>query len=194
MGSHAMKQIKNEISIPIPEGVTVNIRSRHVEVKGKYGTLKRTFKHIHVDAHVTEDNKIRVIMWHGLSKNLSCLRTFCSHVSNMMTGVMKKYEIKMRLVYSHFPININVTKGGKCVEIRNFLGEKVVRVVDMNGDTKIDKSAAVKDEIILVGTDLELVSRSAASIHQACLCKKKDIRKFLDGIYVTDSGVLDKED
>merc|ERR1719183_2307951 len=189
-----MKQIRNEISIPIPEGVDVAIRSRAVEGKGKYGTLTRSFKHIHVDAHVTADNKVRVVMWHGVSKNLSCLRTFCSHVNNMMTGVTKKYEIKMRLVYSHFPINVNITKGGKEVEIRNFLGEKVVRAVDMIGDTKIEKSAAVKDEIILVGTDLEDTSRSAASIHQSCLCKRKDIRKFLDGIYVTNSGVLDKDE
>merc|ERR1712139_217055 len=135
-----------------------------------------------------------VIMWHGLSKNLSCLRTFCSHVNNMMTGVSKKYEIKMRLVYSHFPINVNIANGGKTAEIRNFLGEKIVRTVDMLGDTKIEKSAAVKDEIILVGTDLELTSRSAALIHQSTLCKRKDIRKFLDGIYVTDSGVLEKDD
>merc|ERR1719316_2392288 len=189
-----MKQIKNEISIAIPEGVEVSIRSRVVEVKGKYGSLKRAFKHIPVDAHVTEDGKVSVTMWHGLSKNLSCLRTFCSHVNNMMTGVTKKYEIKMRLVYSHFPINVNVTNGGKTVEIRNFLGEKIVRAVDMIGDTIIKKSDAVKDEIILIGTDLELTSRSAAMIHQSCLCKRKDIRKFLDGIYVTDSGVLEKDE
>merc|ERR1739841_369191 len=106
----------------------------------------------------------------------------------------KKYEIKMRLVYSHFPINVNVAKAGKVVEIRNFLGEKIVRAVDMIGDTIIKKSDAVKDEIILIGTDLELTSRSAAMIHQSCLCKKKDIRKFLDGIYVTDSGILEKDD
>ena len=40
------------------------------------------------------------------------------------------------------------------------------------------------------GNDLEAVSRSCALIHQSCLCKKKDIRKFLDGIYVTDSGPI----
>lgn len=31
----------------------------------------------------------------------------------------------MRLVYSHFPINISIEKGGKQLAIRNFLGEKV---------------------------------------------------------------------
>merc|ERR1719506_755078 len=112
-----------------------------------------------------------------------------------MVGVTKQYDIKMRLVYSHFPINVNIVNGGKTVEIRNFLGEKIVRTVDMVGEkTVAKKSNDVKDEIILTGTDLELVSRSAALIHQSTLCKRKDIRKFLDGIYVTDSGTLIKDE
>ena len=37
----------------------------------------------------------------------------------------------MRLVYAHFPINVNIEDGGKLVEIRNFLGEKRVRSVNM---------------------------------------------------------------
>ena len=31
----------------------------------------------------------------------------------------------MRLVYSHFPINVSIEKNGKQLAIRNFLGEKV---------------------------------------------------------------------
>jgi len=31
----------------------------------------------------------------------------------------------MRLVYSHFPINVSIEKDGKQLAIRNFLGEKV---------------------------------------------------------------------
>merc|ERR1711924_272519 len=186
-----MRQIKNTVEIDIPAGVELEIKSRTATVKGKHGTLKRSFKHLAVDAYVdAENNKLVVNMWHGLSKNLSKLRTFASHINNMMVGVKQQYGFKMRLVYSHFPININIVQGGKLVEIRNFLGEKIVRKVPMIGDTKIVKSDAVKDEIIFTGTDLEAVSRSCALVHQSCLCKNKDIRKFLDGIYVTDSGPI----
>ena len=41
------------------------------------------------------------------------------------TAVVQGYRYKMRLVYSHFPINVSIEKGGKQLAIRNFLGEKV---------------------------------------------------------------------
>ena len=83
------------------------------------------------------------------------------------------------------------SNGGKTVEVRNFLGEKLVRVVNLLDKVECVKSASVKDEIILTGPDIDLVSRSAALIHQSCLSKDKDIRKFLDGVYVSSHGIID---
>ena len=37
-------------------------------------------------------------------------------------------------------------------------------------------------------------SLAAALIHQCVLVKRKDIRKFLDGIYVSDRGTIDPMD
>merc|ERR1711998_473931 len=102
-------------------------------------------------------------------------------------------EKHMRLVYAHFPINFTVTDGGKKCEIRNFLGEKIVRRITLLGDTKVKKSEETKDEIIVEGIDVGLVGRSAALINQSCLVKRKDIRKFLDGIYVSARGVKGRQ-
>merc|ERR1712238_378792 len=96
-------------------------------------------------------------------------------------------------VYAHFPINATMTNGGATVELRNFLGEKRVRIVNMLPGVKVEKSAATKDEIIITGTDIDLTSRSAALIRQSCLVKNKDIRKFLDGVYVSAHGTLDQD-
>ena len=43
-----------------------------------------------------------------------------------------------------------------------------VRKVDMLDGVSITRSEKVKDELVLVGNDIELVSRSAALINQVC--------------------------
>lgn len=138
--------------------------------------------------------KLKVDCHFGKRKALASIRTSTSHVQNMITGVTKGYEYKMRLVYAHFPININITGKGERVEIRNFLGEKRVRIINMLPGVTIERSPDVKDELILTGNDIELVSRSCALIHQICLVRHKDIRKFLDGIYVSGKGTLIKDE
>eukprot|EP00923_Selenidium_pygospionis_P011597 GHVN01019972.1.p1 GENE.GHVN01019972.1~~GHVN01019972.1.p1 ORF type:complete len:134 (-),score=18.43 GHVN01019972.1:413-814(-) len=133
-------------------------------------------------------------MWLATRKQLSCIRTLASHIKNMFTGVTKKFQYKMRLVYAHFPINTNIKEGTKPIqfEIRNFVGEKRTRVVTMMPGVNIERSTAVKDELVLSGMSVEDVSRSAALIHQSTLVKRKDIRKFLDGIYVSEKGTVDE--
>merc|ERR1712146_31489 len=114
-------------------------------------------------------------------------------IENMITGVTKGFKYKMRFVYAHFPINVTVTNKDTKVEIRNFLGEKVVRVVDALEGVKVSRSSDVKDEIVLSGNDIDAVSRTAALIQQICAVKRKDIRKFLDGIYVSTKGNIVKD-
>merc|ERR1711862_78675 len=136
--------------------------------------------------------EVRARMYFAKSKQISMLRTVCSHISNLVDGVEKKFEYRMRLVYAHFPINASIVNGGKTLEIRNFLGEKIVRTVNLLEGVSIEKSAQTKDELVLKGCDIENVSLSCALIRQSCLVKNKDIRKFLDGIYVSSKGPCDE--
>ena len=69
----------------------------------------------------------------------------------------------------------------------------MLREVDCLGDVKIERSK-VKDELVIEGTDVDLTSRTCALIHQICLVKNKDIRKFLDGIYVSEKGPIPVEE
>ena len=52
----------------------------------------------------------------------------------------------------------------------------------------VKRSTDVKDEITLEGNDINNVSGTCALIQQVCAVKRKDIRKFLDGIYVSGKG------
>lgn len=55
---------------------------------------------------------------------------------------------------------------------------------------KCERSSAVKDELLLTGNDVDMVSHSAALISGQCHVRKKDIRKFLDGIYIAERGLV----
>merc|ERR1712138_87372 len=99
-----------------------------------------------------------------------------SHIQNMVKGFTKGYQYKMRAVYAHFPINCVISNGNKTVEVRNFLGEKFIRKVEMHEGVTVTSSAKMKDELIIEGNSLEAVSQSAALIQQSTTVKNKDIK------------------
>ncbi|KAL3212078.1 hypothetical protein MRX96_008324 [Rhipicephalus microplus] len=167
-----MKTIKAEQIVKIPDNVTVSANSRRVRVKGPRGVLTRDFRHIQVDISMIGKKR----------------------PSSAKVGVTKGFQYKMRTVYAHFPINVTTSENNTLVEIRNFLGEKYIRRVRMQPGVTCVNSTAQKDELILEGNDIELVSRSAARIQQSTLVKNKDIRKFLDGIYVSEKGTVVKDE
>merc|ERR1712096_104043 len=161
------------------------VKGRVVTVRGPRGTLRKNFGHLKIELTKTGERSVQVQKWFGTRKDLAAVRTICSHISNMATGATKGYKYKMRSVYAHFPINCNITDEG----------EKFVRKVNMREGVCVSASAKQKDELILEGNDIEQVSLSAALIQQSTTVKRKDIRKFLDGIYVSEKTtvVVDEE-
>merc|ERR1719223_103584 len=187
-----MKYLSQEKDIVIPEDVEVKIKARVVTVTGPRGTLTKSMQHVAIEFSSIDDKRIRVKVWHGGRKHIACIRTISSHIENMIKGVTIGFEYKMRFVYAHFPINANISPNGDNIEIRNFLGDKNTRRIKMLDGVKVEISAAQKDEILLSGNDIQNVSQSAASIRHSCAVKDKDIRKFLDGIYVSEKGNIVK--
>ncbi|EOA21445.1 hypothetical protein CARUB_v10001828mg [Capsella rubella] len=194
-----MKTILSSETMDIPDSVTIKVHAKVIEVEGPRGKLVRDFKHLNLDFQLIKDpetgkKKLKIDSWFGSRKTSASIRTALSHVDNLISGVTRGFRYKMRFVYAHFPINASIGADGKSIEIRNFLGEKKVRKVDMLDGVSIVRSEKVKDEIVLDGNDIELVSRSCALINQKCHVKKKDIRKFLDGIYVSEKSKIVEEE
>ncbi|EDV20599.1 expressed hypothetical protein [Trichoplax adhaerens] len=185
-----MKTILSTAYVKIPDDITIKASRRKITVSGKRGTLSREFKHLKLELKVI-GKKLRVDVWFADRRELACVRTVCSHIENMIKGVTYGYLYRMRSVYAHFPINVNITEDGKLVEIRNFLGEKVIRRVRMRDGVTCKVSQKQKDEYTVSGNDIELVSQSAALLQQSTTVKAKDIRKFLDGIYVSNKETID---
>lgn len=189
-----MRQILKTDKIKVPEGVTVTSTARTVTVSGPRGKLTKAFKHVPVEILILDSGRIvKVDSWFANKKQAACVKSVLSAIENLFRGVLKGFEYHMRLVYAHFPINVNIPNDKSSIEIRNFIGERRVRKIQMLEGVFIEKSDAMKDELILRGNDLELVSLSAALIQQSCQAKKKDVRKFLDGIYVSERTNIVKE-
>ena len=129
-------------------------------VKGPRGELTNDFRHTNLEFVPVDEKTIKVRVWHGARKHIACIRTCCSILQNMIKGVTKGFEYKMRFVYAHFPINVNIVENGTVIEIRNFLGEKLIRRVQLLGGVTCKHSDAQKDEIILSGNDVQNVSQS----------------------------------
>jgi large subunit ribosomal protein L9e len=191
-----MKYIRTDQSLAIPKGVTVQIKARKIAVTGPRGSLSKNLRHIDVTFTKVSAQEIQITVHNGDRKHVAALRTVKSLISNMITGVTKGYKYKMRYVYAHFPINVNTVDkdGDKFIEIRNFLGDKQVRLVKVREGVDVEFSANQKDEIVLSGNSVENVSQTCADVQQICRVRNKDIRKFLDGIYVSEKGTIVQDD
>ena len=168
---------KLETEINIPNDVTVTLKSNTLQINGPVGRTYKNFKKIPVNIELKND-KIILKATGTRKKHYAILNTSKSLIKTLCNGVLKGYTIKMKIVYSHFPVTVQIED--KKVLIKNFQGEKAARTVTIMGDTKI---IAQKDDEILTGPVLTDVTQTAARIELKTRVKNKDHRVFLDGIY-----------
>lgn len=131
---------------------------------------------------------VRAEKWFGNRSSLPSLRTVISHIKNMFKGVTKGFKYHMKVVFSHFPITIALENN--VIEIRNYIGEKRVRYVPLPATVTMERPKDAKDEVVFSGNDIDEVSKVCAGMHQATRVCDKDIRKFLDGIYVSNKTTI----
>ncbi len=171
-----------EKKIAVPDGIDVKVEGKKVTVKGPKGAIERKFSDPRFIKSFTiekNDGEIVIKTSNDTKKLRAMVGTIGAHIRNMMRGVSIGYKYTMKIFYTHFPINISIKDGE--VQIRNFLGEKGARIAKIIG--KIE-ARIEKDEIILLGINLEELGQSAANIERACKISKRDRRIFQDGIYL----------
>ncbi len=184
MEKEAQKQARKKEGlkeeIQIPEGLQVTVSGADVTVKGPKGELKRNFTFPWTKI-VKDGNKIIVTSEKSRKSARAFVGSFVAHMNNMFTGVTKGFKYTMKVVFSHFPMNVKVV--GKKIEITNFFGEKKPRHAKIIGNVKVN---AGKEEIIIEGANVEEVGQTMSNIELATRIKYKDSRIFQDGIYLTN--------
>jgi len=167
-----------EKRIEIPSECQVSVEDKTIKVNGPKGSLERSFPEPQTQIR-TEGNELVVTTHINRKKSRALVGTVIAHIRNMMAGVQHGYEYELKIVYSHFPITVEIKDN--IVTIKNFIGERGVRTARLIGDVQVKTT---DDEVFITGIDIEHVSQSAANIQQACKIRDKDRRVFLDGIYV----------
>lgn len=173
---------KVDIKIQVPQGITAKYENGILTIKGPKGELKRKFL----------DDKIKISLNNGIiqihgdlpnRKDYALAGTWEAHINNMIRGVQQEYVYKLKIVYAHFPMKVNIKN--KEIIIENFLGEKTPRRAEIFGNVKVE----VKNDIITVtGPNIEEVGQTAANIERATRIKDYDPRVFQDGIYIISKG------
>ena len=175
MSTKQLNRFSTEVKIP--ENVKVSLKTHMLNVEGPLGKTYKNFRKIPVDIEIN-DNMVLLKAQGTRNSSYAIMNTARSIIRNLLEGVVDGYTIKMKVVFSHFPINVKID--GKRVLIENFQGERAPRVTKIWGETKVVPKG---DDVIITGHVLTDVSQTAAEIENGSRVKNKDHRVFLDGIY-----------
>ena len=151
-------------------------------VKGAEGENSKEFKTGKIKFEIKE-NKIILTEKKATKKEKRTINTFTSHIKNMIQGVVKKFEYKLKICFSHFPITVKID--GNKATIKNFLGEKVDRHCEI---PKLAEVESTKDFITVKSIDKEIAGQAAANFEAATKVSKRDRRIFQDGIFITNKN------
>jgi len=134
----SINQIIFKEELNIPEEVSVDISDDYViKIKGEKGEIIKDFspRKLNISKNkykiYKEDNKVIIEVYIKGKRGKSLLYTLSSKIKNSIKGVKEGYTYKLKIVNTHFPINVKV-KGDK-VYIENFIGERAPRIAKNHG-------------------------------------------------------------
>ncbi len=158
----------------IQEGAKVSVEGDNVTVSGAKGTLTRNFHYPDLKIEMKGGELV-------VTGPKSMVNTVQAHVANMAAGVLSHYTRKLKSLYSHFPVSVEIK--GKEIMIKNFLGEKQPRKAKIVGQTKVESKG---QEMTVSGPSKDEVGQTIANLKSATRIRNRDSRVFQDGFYIIE--------
>ncbi|MBT3721184.1 50S ribosomal protein L6, partial [archaeon] len=168
--------------IEIPQGINVEIEGLEYSFSGPKGKVTKKFNNPSVQIQ-KQDNMIKIFAKSASKKEKAVLKAYKAHILNAFKGCNEPFLYKLKICSGHFPMSVAVNNNR--LVIKNFLGEKVPREVQLNSDAKVKIDGA---NIYVESSDKEKAGQAAATIEQATRRPGFDKRIFQDGIYITDKA------
>ena len=171
--------------IIIPEGIEIKKEGKKIIVKGNNGEVSKDFNFGKLK-YENKDGKIIISHSSSTKNEKRMINTIRAHINNMIKGAQNKFEYKLKICSSHFPINVDIK--GRDVFIKNFLGEKTPRKCKMPEGVEVEVN---KEIITIKSPNKELAGQAAANFETTTRIKKRDRRVFQDGIYIINKDGKD---
>lgn len=163
----------------IPENVKAEISCSTVKVSGPKGDLERKFELINIKME-KKDSTIVISSESERRTVKAVVGSTAAHIRNMFEGVTKGFTYKLKVVFSHFPVQLKVEKDK--ILFLNFLGEKTPRSAKIVGKTEVKIEG---QDITVKGIDLEDAGQTASNLELATRRTGYDKKVFMDGCYIT---------
>ena len=174
------KEIFQEIEIP--KEIEAEIVGNLISIKGNEGEIKNKFN-INKITLEKKDSKIVIGNKKATKNEKKMINTIAAHVRNMIKGVQNKFEYKLKICSSHFPMSVEI-KENEAI-IKNFLGEKIPRKSKILEGVKVEIDG---DIITATSHNKELVGQTAANFEKATRIRSRDRRIFQDGIFIINKA------
>lgn len=171
--------------VGVPHGANAEIVDTMLRLKGPKGELARDFKNPKVRVEKKETN-IVISAANATKKEKTIIGTFAAHIKNMMKGVTQGHKYTLKICSGHFPMNVSIS--GRDFIVKNFLGEKVPRVLKMKEGVNVKIEG---QDVIVEGISKEITGQTAADIEKLTRIRGRDERVFQDGIYITEKDGKD---
>lgn len=169
-----------ELETELPEGFEANYQDGVLEVSDGDNTVEKKMEHALIDI---DTNGSVTFSTESSKRNIkSIVKTFQSHLKNMIEGLEEEHVYRLKGVYAHFPMTIK--KEGDQLVVENFMGERNPRKADIMEGVNVSVDG---EEVTVKGPDKDKVSQTAARIESLSKKGNRDPRTFQDGIYITEA-------
>ena len=164
--------------IDVNDSVSASINNQVLLIKGPKGESNRKISKHNISVKI-ENKKITLESKRGTKEDKKIIGSLTAHVKNMIKGSMQNHVYTLKICSGHFPMNVSVS-GSKLI-VKNFLGEKVPRILELKqgADVKVEG-----DLIHVASASKEIAGQVSADIEQLTRRPGFDTRIFQDGCYI----------
>jgi len=172
------KDVREEVEIL--EGISASIENGEMVMKKDSNEIRRK-----LDPEISikiEGNKVILEAKKARKNEKRKLGTLRGHIKNMVEGLNEGFEYELEICNVHFPMTVEYDKSKKEFTIKNILGEKYPRTLQIKEDVDVEIKAP---KIYIRSHNIEKAGGVASLLEKLARVRNRDRNKFQDGIFIT---------